>query len=84
MFIGDLGQRRRDIAEWLSDVESTTPPFRATPGTGEWLLKAVDFERWERGEFRVLYCHGDRKFNIALLAIGSLTKPPQRVLGKLH
>lgn len=56
-----VGQRRREIAEWVSDVDTSTPLSNPTPGTGKWLIKSDNFTRWEKGDFRVLYCPGDRE-----------------------
>jgi hypothetical protein len=61
---GLLEKQRREVAEWLSDVQSTTPPFTATPGTGQWLIRSDTFTEWENGEFQVLFCPGDGALSI--------------------
>jgi len=58
-------KQRHEVAEWLSDVQSTTPPFTATPGTGQWLIRSDTFTEWEIGEFQVLFCPGDGALSIA-------------------
>ena len=62
---GLLDKQRREVAEWLSDAQSTTPPFTATPGTGQWLISSDAFAGWENGDFQVLFCPGDGALSIA-------------------
>jgi hypothetical protein len=61
---GLLDKQRREVAEWLSDAQSTTP-FTATPGTGQWLIRSDTFAKWENGDFQVLFCPGDGALLIA-------------------
>jgi hypothetical protein len=59
---GLLEKQRYEVAEWLSDAQSTTPSFTATPGTGQWLIRSDTFTKWENG---VLFCSGDGALSIA-------------------
>jgi len=62
---GLLDKQRREVAEWLSDAQSTTPPSTVTPGTGQWLIRSDTFAKWENGDFQVLFCPGDGALSIA-------------------
>jgi hypothetical protein len=62
---GLLDKQRCEVAEWLSDAQSTTPPFTATPGTGQWLIRSDTFAKWENGDFQILFCPGDGALSIA-------------------
>ena len=46
-------------------------------GTGEWLIKHPEFQKWIEGETHVLWCPGDRT------TVPTSANLSQRALGKL-
>ena len=57
-------QESREIVEWLSPLnfwaKQNDTIERRQEGTGEWLLKHPDFQKWVNGEISIVWCPGDR------------------------
>ena len=57
----------RDIIEWLSPLNYWTKQNDIFDwrheGTGEWLIRHPEFEKWIEGDTQVLWCPGNRISN---------------------
>ncbi|KAJ7598909.1 ankyrin repeat-containing domain protein [Mycena floridula] len=53
-----------EISQWISPLNfhaiQQETLSRRVPGTGTWLLENIDFCRWIAGDFRFLWCAGNR------------------------
>ena len=61
-------QEKQDIIAWLSPIDflqTQSDIFsRHEVGTGQWFLESDEFTQWVAGEYKTLWCPGDRKRNL--------------------
>lgn len=58
-------KEKQDIVAWLSPIDSLQIQSnifaRHEVGTGRWFLESLEYKQWVAGEYKTLWCTGDRK-----------------------